>query len=104
MNHISTTLNKHYFSNTSSNISKQKSNLHIKDKLWQASKDFESLFLYKMFKQMNKSIEKTSLIKNNQASLYFKDMLLEQRSKIAVENSQLGLAKIIYEQNIKKIE
>ena len=68
--------------NTSNLESKSKNIADKEDKeLMEVCKEFESIFLYMMFKEMKKSVPKDGLIERSSASETFEDMYLEEMSK-----------------------
>lgn len=67
-------------------------------KLDLACKDFESIFVFQMMKEMRKTIHKTGLISGGQAEEIFSDMLDQERSINIAKNSSLGLANILFRQ------
>lgn len=63
-----------------------------------AAKQFEAMFIYQMFQQMRKTVDKGGLLKESIGEDIFQDMLDYEVSTRASENSTLGLADIIYKQ------
>ncbi len=72
-------------------------------KLKQACNDFEAIFIKQMFDSMRKTINKTKLIDGGMSEDIFEDMLFEQYAAKMSANSNLGLAKQMYEQLSKTI-
>lgn len=84
-------------------LSREKVFLHIgqnseRKKLYDAAREFESFFTEQMFKQMQKNVPKNNLFHGGMAEEIFEDMLLSERVKGVSQNSQLGLAEMIYKQ------
>ncbi|MFZ2957402.1 MAG: rod-binding protein [Candidatus Ozemobacteraceae bacterium] len=63
-------------------------------KLKGACKDFESVFVYQMMKEMRKTVNKTGMVHGGQAEDVFSDMLDQERSK----GVGLGLGDMLYAQ------
>lgn len=76
----------------------------IKDKeddeaLKAACKDFESIFLSIMFKEMKKTIPEGGLIERSNGVEIFEDMYIEELSQEIANNGEgLGVADMLYEQ------
>lgn len=69
------------------------------EKLMEVCKEFESIFLYMMLKEMKKTVPDDGLIEKSQATKIFEDMYFEELSKeMAKGNNSLGIAKMIYNQ------
>ena len=66
-------------------------------KLWDACVEMESLLVGRMMKEMRKSVEKTGWINGGHAEEIFEDMLYDEYSLDISRNSNLGLAKMLYE-------
>ncbi|PJZ70400.1 cell division protein [Leptospira perolatii] len=66
-------------------------------KLFDASVEFESIFVKMMLKEMKSSVEKSGLINGGYAEEIFEDMLYDEYSKNLSKNSSLGLAEQIYQ-------
>ncbi len=66
-------------------------------KLYQASQDFSSFFMEKVFKSMQKNIPRGGLIAGGHAEEIFKDMLLTERTKGITKQTNSGLAEMIYQ-------
>ena len=67
--------------------------------LKEACKEFESIFLSIMFKEMKKTIPEDGLIKKTTGTRIFEDMYVEELSKeIAKKDEGLGIGKMLYEQ------
>lgn len=88
----------------SSNLINKSKNLDKKEdqELMDVCRDFESVFLYMVFKEMKNSIPRDGLIERSQAMDTFEDMYLEELTKeMARGNNGLGLAEEMYE-NLRK--
>ncbi len=66
--------------------------------LYEASKEFESFFVEKMYTEMKKNIPKTGFINGGFAEEIFDEMLLTERVKKISNHTNLGLAEMIYKQ------
>ncbi len=65
-------------------------------KLFNASVEFESIFVKMMLNQMKKTINKTGMIDGGYAEEIFEDFLYDEYAKKISENHSLGLAEQIY--------
>ncbi|MCK9443981.1 MAG: rod-binding protein [Tissierellaceae bacterium] len=82
-------------------IQKKMENLVEEDdkKLMEVCKEFESVFIHMMLKEMKKTVPDEGIIEKSQATAIFEDMHLEELSKeMAKGDSGLGIAKVLYEQ------
>lgn len=83
---------------------KQVKNLDIKkaeddEKLKEVCRDFESVFLYMMMKEMKNTLPEDGLIEKSKAMEIFEDMYMEEMSKeISSVDEGIGLAKMMYDQ------
>lgn len=69
-----------------------------KEKLMKASKDFESVFVNMMLKQMRSTVQDGGLIEKSTGREMFESMYDEEISKsISEKGDGIGLAKLIYE-------
>ncbi|PKA15595.1 cell division protein [Leptospira haakeii] len=66
-------------------------------KLFDASGEFESIFVKMMLKEMKSTVHKSGLIDGGYAEEIFEDMLYDEYSKNLSANSSLGLAEQIYQ-------
>lgn len=66
------------------------------EELMNVCKSFESYFVEQIFKGMEKTIPKAEEDENEYVE-YFGDMLYEQYASAATENSEIGLATMLYE-------
>ncbi len=70
-----------------------------KDKeLWNTCVEFESIFVSKLFSEMRKTVHKGGLIHGGRAEEIFEDFLYDEYAKITSQNSNIGIAKMVYEQ------
>ncbi|SHE80012.1 flagellar protein FlgJ [Tissierella praeacuta DSM 18095] len=69
-------------------------------KLMETCREFESVFLYMMLKEMKKTIpDEDGLVEKSQGTRIFEEMQLEELSKEMTKgDNSLGLAKILYNQ------
>jgi flagellar protein FlgJ len=65
-------------------------------KLFNASVEFESMFVKLMLKEMKASVSKNKLIHGGYAEEIFEDMLTDEQAKSMSENNSIGLAEEIY--------
>ena len=68
--------------------------------LMDASKEFESFFLYMLLKEMRKTVMETPLFHGGQAEKIFRDMMDEEMAKEMVKTpgQGLGIADVLYQQ------
>ncbi len=70
-----------------------------KSKLFEQCRDFESIFVKMMLKEMRNSVDKSdSLISGGWAEDIYSDMLDDQYSKSMADNAGFGLAEQLYKQ------
>lgn len=79
------------------NIKKEISVDPYRKKLFDASVEFESMFVKLMLNQMRKSVEKGDILHGGYAEEIFEDMLYDEYAKDISKNSSLGLAEQIYQ-------
>lgn len=72
-------------------------------KLFNASVEFESIFVKLMLNQMKKNIEKQPFLHGGYAEEVFEDMLYDEYSKEISKNAKLGLAEQLYLSLSKKL-
>lgn len=72
-------------------------------KLFDASVEFESIFVKMMLSQMKKSVEKSGLIDGGHAEEIFEDMLYDEYAKNISKNESLGIAEEIYKSLSKSL-
>jgi flagellar protein FlgJ len=70
----------------------------IDEKLMNTCIEMESLFVAKMFKEMRNSVEKSDWLHGGFAEEVFQDMLYDEYSLMVSKNSNLGLAKMLYDE------
>ncbi len=68
------------------------------DKLKEACRDFESLFVKQMLNAMKKTVNKTELVKRNMGEDIFEDMLYDEYAKKMTETAGLGIGRMMYQQ------
>jgi flagellar protein FlgJ len=74
-----------------------------KKKLMDACVEAESLFVGKMLKEMRKTVDKSDWLHGGYAEEIFEDMLYDEYALQISKNSNLGMAKMLYEELSKKI-
>ncbi len=67
-------------------------------KLYDASVEFEAVFVKMMLKEMKNSVHKEKLIDGGYAEEIFEDMLYDEYAKDISKNESLGMAEQIYKQ------
>lgn len=60
-------------------------------------KEFEAIFLSKMFKEMKKAVPEGGLIEKSLGREIFEEMYIDELSKELTENNSLGIGKMLYE-------
>ncbi|BDA78619.1 cell division protein [Leptospira kobayashii] len=80
------------------NIREEISNDPYRKKLYDASVEFESVFVKMMLKEMKNSVHKEKLIDGGYAEEIFEDMLYDEYAKDISKNESMGLAEQIYKQ------
>lgn len=65
-------------------------------KLYDASVEFESIFVKMMLKEMKTSIHKSNLINGGHAEEIFEDMLYDEYAKNISQNDSIGIAEQVY--------
>lgn len=66
--------------------------------LMHACKEFESIFLGIMYKEMKKTVGDGGLVEKSSGTRIFEDMYMEELSKLNAEQSGMGVAKMLYDQ------
>lgn len=66
--------------------------------LKKACKEFESIFLAMMFKEMKKTIPDNGIVETSSARRIFEDMHIDELSKEVADGDGIGLAEMIYKQ------
>jgi len=69
-----------------------------RDRLWQASKQFESLFIEQMMASMRKTIPKSGFLKKGFAEDVQSSMLDQAIAKAIGEQGRIGIARSLYRQ------
>jgi len=68
-------------------------------KLMDVCKEFESIFLHMMLKEMKKTVPDDGIIEKSQGTKIFEEMHLEELSKeISKGDNGIGIAKMMYDQ------
>jgi len=70
---------------------------HNDDQLRKVSKDFESIFLRMIFKQMRSSVERSSLLGNSRAMEFFETLRDEQLADSLSKAGGLGIGDMVYQ-------
>lgn len=98
------TINRDIIGKVSSSQVKQKRDIKAeiesdpyRKKLYNASVEFESIFVNMVLKQMKNNIGKSDFISGGYAEEIFEDMLYDEYSRKLSANQKLGLAEQIYE-------
>jgi len=74
-----------------------------KRKLMDACHDMEAIFISKMLKEMRKNVDRSEWLHGGFAEEIFEDMLYDEYSKQMSKNSNMGIAKMLYEEMSKKL-
>jgi Rod binding domain-containing protein len=69
-----------------------------KSELYKQCQDFESIFVKMMIGEMQKTVEKGSLMNGGYAEDIFSDMLQDEYSKSMTKTSDFGIADMLYRQ------
>ncbi len=70
---------------------------HTDDEIRQVSKNFESIFLQMVFKEMRKSVQKSNLLGNSQGMEIFESMYDEDLTQQLASSRGVGLGQMIYQ-------
>jgi len=70
--------------------------------LQEAAKQMEAMFIYQMYSQMRKTVDKGGLFEQSMGEEIFTGMLDYEISSKAAERGKLGLAEMIYQQFARK--
>ena len=70
---------------------------HSESEIKKVSRDFESIFLRMLFKEMRNSIEKTDLLGHSRAMEFFEQMQDEQLSDQLASAGGMGIGNLIYQ-------
>lgn len=91
--------------NNDPSILEKQIELAKKDKEDEALKEvcrqFESIFLSMMLKQMRRTVPDGGLIEKSLGTEIFEEMYIDELSEEATKNDSLGIAKMLYEQFTK---
>lgn len=69
------------------------------EKLIDACREFESIFLYMMMKEMKKTVPEDGIVEKSQGTIMFEEMHLEEMAKdMANGDNGMGLARMLYNQ------
>lgn len=71
-------------------------------RLWDACIEMESLLVGRMLKEMRKSVNKSGWLNGGFAEEIFEDMLYDEYSMSLSRNSNLGMAKMLYDELKRK--
>lgn len=77
-------------------IKKEISNDPYRKKLYDASVEFESMFVKLMLKEMKNSVSKNKMIHGGYAEEIFEDMLTDEQAKEISKNDSMGIAEQVY--------
>jgi flagellar protein FlgJ len=69
--------------------------------LWQAAEGMEANFLKEMLRNMRKTVQESSEMKNNQGFQVFRGMLDDHYAETAAKTQGIGLAELIVNQVIE---
>lgn len=69
-----------------------------KQKLKEACRDFETIFLGHLMKSMRKTVSKSELFGSGREEEMFRDMLDDETCKIAAKTGSMGIADMLYKQ------
>ena len=70
---------------------------HSDAEIRQVSKNFESIFLQMVFKEMRKSVQKSNLLGNSQGMEFFESMYDEDLTQQLASSRGMGLGQMIYQ-------
>ncbi len=77
----------------------ERTDIQLKD----ACVQMESIFVGKMLKEMRKSVQKSEWISGGFAEEVFEDMLYDEYALSISKNSNMGIAKMMYEEMSRKL-
>lgn len=106
-NYISTTGNTSQTANNVNKALKTDMSGSSDEELLSACKEFEAYFYEQVFKKMEEALVPKSDDSNGSNSIltdYYKDSLISEYSKSAADQSQNGLAQMLYEQMKRNYE
>ena len=72
-------------------------------RLWDACIEMESLLVGKMLKEMRKTVHKSGWLNGGFAEEIFEDMLYDEYAMSLSRNSNLGMAKMLYDELKRKV-
>jgi Rod binding domain-containing protein len=72
-------------------------------KLWDACIEMESLLMGRMLKEMRKTVHKSGWLNGGFAEEIFEDMLYDEYALSLSRNSNLGMAKMLYNELKRKV-
>jgi hypothetical protein len=72
-------------------------------RLWDACIEMESLLVGRMLKEMRKTVQKSGWMNGGSAEEIFEDMLYDEYALNLSRNSNLGMAKMLYNELNRKI-
>lgn len=70
---------------------------HTDAEIKQVSKDFESVFMQMLFKEMRNTVQKSDLLGNSQTMEFFESMHDEELSKSLASSNGIGIGNVIYQ-------
>ena len=73
-------------------------------KLWSACKDFESIFIGQMLKQMRDSVQTSDPLNQGAANKMWRGMLDDETAKTMSKSGGIGLAEGLYRQMVNRVE
>ncbi len=68
------------------------------EKLKEACRDFEALFIKQMLDTMKKTVNKSGLLDGGMAENIFEDMLYDEYSKSMADTGSFGIARLMYDE------
>jgi len=75
----------------------------LEKRLWDTCIEMESLLVGKMLKEMRKTVPKTGWMNGGFAEEIFEDMLYDEYATSLSRNSNLGMAKMLYDELRRKL-
>ena len=81
---------------TTGNVRSQSSG--DRDRLMEACRDFEALFLKQMLNTMRDTVEKSGLLDGGFAEQIYEDMLYDEYAKKMADTARFGIAEMLYNQ------
>jgi flagellar protein FlgJ len=70
---------------------------HSDAEIQQVSKNFESIFLQMVFKEMRNSVQKSNLLGNSQGMEFFESMYDEKLTQQLASSGGMGLGQMVYQ-------